>query len=107
MSNPLGKSVLLDDGEFVVVSAAGDGLRRCAGFLERRCGLSAETPNGLECLGAFVQRTDGAWEARISTPIDAASGTDCKVVAASNDRLDAVVALWQARHQARRQTTAS
>jgi hypothetical protein len=103
MNISTGKVFLLDDGSFFVVGADG-GAQGSAGFLERRCAISPETPNGTECLGAFVQRPDGKWEARISTKFDMASRSDCKILSTSSERVDAIVALWRARHEAQRQT---
>jgi UDP-N-acetylglucosamine 2-epimerase len=95
--------MLLDDGRYFVVTASG-GLQSNAGFLERRCAVSAATPDGSECLGAYVLGLNGDWEARISTKFNIASSSDCMIVEISNDRLDAIVALWRARHGAERET---
>jgi len=94
------RTLILDDGEYYVVLAEHQ-LADCAvGFLERRCAVSGDTPNGRECLGAFTRANAGGWTARISTEFDRRTGNECHVVAKGVMRLDAIAALWQSRRNA-------
>jgi hypothetical protein len=95
------RTLILDDGEYYVVLASHQEANRAVGFLERRCAVSDETPNGRECLGAFTRAGGCGWAARIATEFDPRTGDECHVVAAGVMRLDAIAALWQSRHNAR------
>lgn len=95
------ETLILDDGEYFVVLAAHQPAGTAVGFLERRCPVTSEAPNGRECLGAFTHAQGIGWTARISTEFDPSSGCDHQVVAASVARLDAIAALWRARRCAR------
>lgn len=95
------QTLILDDGEYYVVLAAHQVADGAVGFLERRCAVSDETPNGLECLGAFTRANGSGWAARISTAFDPCTGDECRVVAAGVARLDAIAALWHYRRNAR------
>ena len=101
--------VVLDDGQFYVELCA----ELCAdlershapgtegGFLQRRCYVSVTSPGGYECIGSFGRSGDGCWEASIDAPFDPATGSDRRRLACGTSRLDAVVAIWAARHDAR------
>ena len=94
-------TLILDDGAYFVVLAAHQAADTAVGFLERRCAVSVDAPNGRECLGAFTRDACGGWTARISSEFDAATGCEHQVVATGVARLDAVAALWQSRRRAR------
>ena len=94
------QTLILDDGEYYVVLAAHQAADGAVGFLQRRCAVSEDTPNGLECLGAFTPFNSGGWSARISTEFDPRTVEECRVVASGVARLDAIAALWQSRRNA-------
>ena len=94
--------VVLDDGEFYVELNDDDFPASDApGFLQRRCYVGVTTPEGYECVGAFGRRRDGKWLASIDTTYDDTTDSHCFVLGPLDERLDAIVALWGARHQAR------
>ena len=62
--------------------------------------MSASTPGGFQCIGAFTKQPDGRWEARITKVYDHADDSDCTLVAKDVDRKDAIVALWKAKFDA-------
>lgn len=94
------ENVLLDDGEFYVEHNAGYPLERGNGFLLRRCKVTLTTPGGYECVGGYNQKPDGQWCADVHVLFDEASDSDCCRVGVYGDRLDAIAALWLARHTA-------
>jgi hypothetical protein len=107
--------VVLDDGQFFVelnaqIRADIDAFDAtnvpgvpCAqgGFLLRRCYVSVTSPGGYECIGSFACCDDGRWEASVDAAFDPATGTDSRRVARGASRLDAIAAVWAARHEAR------
>ena len=100
MTTRLRETLILDDGEYFVVLAAHQPAGAAVGFLERRCAVTSEAPNGRECLGAFTHAQGIGWTARIATEFEPAAGCDHHVVAAAATRLDAIAALWRARRYA-------
>lgn len=100
------KGVLLDDGEFYIEHNATCELTQGNGFLHRRCQLSRCTPGGYDVVGGYELRWEGKWRADISIqPPDRADGEwepedECRVLGHFVDRLDAIAALWLARHDA-------
>ena len=100
MAVQIGQVVLLDDQEFYIVLNETDPVDVAGGFLERRCFVSATTPGGFECIGSFVLRADGRWDARIAKVHDPVDDCDCTVVASGVERMDSIVALWKSRHDA-------
>ena len=101
MTIPSRQTTILDDGDYYVVLAAHQVADCAVGFLERRCSVSDEAPNGRECLGAFTRSDGGGWAARISKEFDPRTGDECHVVAVGVARLDAITALWHSRRNAR------
>ena len=96
------RTILLDDGLYLLsVSDLHQG-RFSFGELECRCPIMDSAPRGVQCVGAFFVGTDGQWTARIAAPFDRATFANSMVVAASVSRLDAIVATWHARHRAAR-----
>ena len=93
------QNVILEDGEFLVVLHDGHRTELSAMFLERRCGVSPETPRGLECVGACVPTPGGLWEARIAVRTCAAYPEGVRIVVSGAARLDALVSLWRARRE--------
>ena len=94
------RALVLDDGQFYVeLQDPGQG---AAGFLQRRCYEGATSPDGYECVGTCQREDGGAWLAQLDAAYDAQSGSACKVLGPYRERLDAIVALWSARHRARR-----
>ena len=88
--------VLLDDGEyFVRLDPRSSAAPEMAGVvLEWRSVVS--TP---ERIGSAELQADQSWLARVAAPeADFPSGFE--IVASAEDRLDAIVALWQHRHGA-------
>jgi hypothetical protein len=92
--------VLLDDGEFYIELNCNHDAVIAPGFLERRCERGLTTPEGFECVGGFSKRPDGSWRADINAPWDEESDSDCRVVADGVERMNAIAALWQRRHEA-------
>ena len=98
-ANVSSKCVLEDEDYFVALDD-----RRAEdmsdGQLQRKCLVSSGTPGGVSCVGSFGQDLNGTWSAKIAAPFDPVTGCDCEVVSQGVERLDAVVALWRARHRA-------
>ena len=107
MTKLVRRPIVLDDGEYFVHLANHQPRDTSVGFLERRCPVSAATPGGAECLGAFTCGADCTWQARIATAGNAPADPGFRVVAIGVSRLDAIVALWQSRHEAEAQHNAS
>lgn len=98
--NVTGDVVILDDGLFYVGLNCNYRSDDAPGFLERRCYFGVTTPGGYECIGSFNRGLDGSWTASIDVHYDAATDSDARVLGRFSDRLDAIAALWGARHQA-------
>ena len=94
------KNVLLEDDEFLVVLHDGHRAELSGMFLERRCGVSPETPRGLECVGACAPTPGELWEARIAVRACAAWPEGVRIVVGGVPRLEALVSLWHARRDA-------
>ena len=93
--------VILDDGRYYIELNVNHPRASAPGFLQRRCYVGVTTPDGYECLGSFEQDSrSGLWLASISRPYDEAIDSDCENLGRFPRRLDAVVALWGARHRA-------
>jgi hypothetical protein len=101
MSRKAIQTLILDDGQFYVALAAHQAPEGAVGFLERRCPVTSDAPNGHECLGAFTRSEGGGWTARISTEFDPRTRCEYQVLVAGVMRLEAIAALWQARRHAR------
>lgn len=93
-------AVVLDDGTFHVELNATSPAARAFGFLERRVPVSARHPGGFYCLGSFHMHADGTWRASINVPYDESTGSDSMRVLEGASRIEAIVALWRARHLA-------
>jgi hypothetical protein len=100
MSMKVDQVVVLDDHEFYVCLNDSQAADIACGFLERRCFVSTSAPAGFECVGSFFMRADGTWSAHIAKASDHIDESDFTVVTEGVERLDAIVALWRARHQA-------
>ena len=94
------RTILLDDGEFLIAEVERESPRFQSVFLERRCAITEATPRGRECIGTGFVGAGGTWSARVATAFDVRAGTDAQTVATGVDRLDAIVALWHARRRA-------
>jgi len=101
------RNVVLDDGEFLLALHDGNRAEFSAGFLERRCPVTPETPRGLECVGACTRISDGSWEVRIAVPESARCSNGHHSVVSGVARLDALVSLWRARREAHVRYTSS
>lgn len=100
MSIETNGQVLLDDGEFFVQHNINYPATAGNGFLMRRCRLSLTTPEAAECVGGYDLRLDGKWHASISTAYDERTDSDCRPLGGFVNRLDAIHALWNHRHEA-------
>lgn len=96
-------SIVLDDGSIYVDLNANYEASKAPGFLMCRCDFGPTRPEGVECIGSFGKSTDGTWNARINALYDPLLDSDCRVVASGASRMDAIAALWTARHDAHRQ----
>lgn len=94
--------IVLDDGEFFVEQNTTYALGSGPGLLCRRCGAEPDVSQGFECVGSFELRSDGLWEARIRTAVDAVASMAARRVGAFPERRRALSALWLARQVARR-----
>jgi len=94
------RAVIVDDGEFYI--ELNDNVDACIapGFLQRRCYVGVTTPGGYECVGSFQRDARGLWHASIDALYDQHSGSDSRSMGQFTQRLDAIVALWQCRHEA-------
>lgn len=101
MTNQNRQSVILDDGEYFVVLAMHQVADGTVGFLERRCAVSGDAPNGHECVGTFTRAANGGWAARLASEFDPATGREYHLVADGVMRLEAIVSLWRSRQLAR------
>lgn len=93
-------AVLLDDGEYYVQHNSNYPADRGNGFLQRRCHYSLTTPGGWECIGGYDQKPNGSWTADIAAPYDEETDSDVRVLGEFENRLDAIHALWNHRHEA-------
>lgn len=92
--------VLLDDGTlYTALDPNASNPEDAPGQLRVRCAAGVRTPYRFDCIGEFRQQNDGSWMAYI----DAGDG-GAFVVATDVSRLDAICALWRARHRARSQS---
>jgi hypothetical protein len=91
---------LLEDEPYELLLDPSQASDIAGGFLQRRCFVSAATPDGFEVLGAFTMASDGTWEARITRAPDTREGNGYTVVARRVERAEAIVALWRARFDA-------
>jgi hypothetical protein len=101
MSSVSQPTILLDDGEYFIALGAGRDQAIAAGFLEHRCPRSDAAPRGAECVGAFFGSSGGTWSARIASAADERPEIEYETIVAGAERLDSIVALWLARHDAR------
>jgi len=99
MSIETNGAVLLDDGEYFVQHNVNYPPSAGNGFLMHRCQYGLTTPEGAECIGGYDLKLDGKWHVDIARyPDDDAA--DCRVIGRFDNRLDAIHALWQHRHEA-------
>ena len=91
---------VLEDDDFCVALNHSQAEDAANGRLQRKCFVGPHSPDGLSCVGSFGQDANGTWSAKIAAPLDPLTDSDCEVVARGVERLDAIVALWQARHRA-------
>ena len=94
------RRTLLDDMDYQVVLDDRRSPDIADGVLERRCLTSSSTPAGSACVGGFEMQRDGTWTAWVAAPSATQSGADRRIVTAGVERMDAVVVLWRARHDA-------
>ncbi len=92
--------IILDDGKFFIDLNCNYEASNAPGFLERRCAYSATTPGGYECIGSFDKALDGTWKADVNATYDPETDGDCFIVAKGVSRMEAITALWRARHVA-------
>jgi hypothetical protein len=92
--------LLLDDGNYYIVLNPHQAASTAAGFLQRRCSVGSATPGGFECVGSFAIETDGRWAAHIAKDCGAVDDSSSTAVTTGVDRLEAIIALWQARRLA-------
>lgn len=92
--------VILDDGAFYIELNCNHSPALAPGFLQHRCYVGVTTPGGYECVGSFEQKPDRMWEASIDIEYDSKTDSDAKSLGRYPTRLDAIAALWAARHEA-------
>lgn len=98
--------VLLDDGTlYIALDPNASNPEDAPGQLRERCAAGVRTPYRFECIGEFRPQNDGSWMAYIDAS-DGGAHPNC-VVATDVSRLEAICALWQARHRARSQSIRS
>jgi hypothetical protein len=95
-----GRGLLLDDGEYFVRHNVNYPPTTGNGFLMRPCYYGLATPEGGECAGGYDLKLDGKWLVDIATHYDENTDADCRVIGRFVNRLDAIHALWQPRHEA-------
>ena len=100
MTTETNGAVLLDDGQYFVQHNINYPATAGNGFLMRRCCYGLTTPEGAECLGGYDLQLDGKWHTSISAPYDERTDSDCRWLGRFDNRLDAIHALWQHRHEA-------
>ncbi|MFM0514909.1 hypothetical protein [Paraburkholderia sp. RL17-373-BIF-A] len=100
MTTETNGAVLLDDGEYFVQHNVNYPPTAGNGFLMRRCRYGLTTPQGAECVGGYDLKLDGKWLVDIATHYDEDTDADCRVIGRFENRLDAIHALWQHRHEA-------
>lgn len=87
--------ILLDDGEYFIQHNANYPLESSNGFLmKRRSFGEADAIGGYDC------QIEGKWHVDVTASWDDETETDCRTVGSFDDRLDAIAALWLARHEA-------
>lgn len=86
---------LLDDGRYFAVAV----LSTEHEDDEAPVFMYAHEMRGDSCVGTCLPQTDGAWEARITVLYDDESNSDSLLVGSFDQRMDAIVALWQSRFQ--------
>ena len=91
--------VVLDDGEYFIELNPNMQPAEAPGFLQQRWYVGVTTPGGYECIGSFERHAGDEWEASIDTSIDD-NGSDSRRLGRFAQRLDAIVTLWTARHDA-------
>lgn len=92
--------IVLDDGSYYVELNVNSDPHDAPGFLQRRCAVGLHTPGGYECLGSFNPTPGGAWRADVNAPYDNTTDSDARDLGRFADRVDAILALWAARHDA-------
>lgn len=92
--------IILDDGTFFIELNCNHEAGDAPGFLNRRCAHGPTTPGGYECVGSFDKASKGRWNASVDTRYDPATDSDSRLVSTGTYRLGAIIALWQARHDA-------
>jgi hypothetical protein len=99
--NMVSELVLIDDGTFYIERNVNGDPATTNGFLLRRCATGVTTPGGYECVGGYACSVSGAWQASINAPYDESADSDCRVLGDGfKTYLDAIAALWSARHEA-------
>lgn len=93
-------TLLLDDGEYLLLLKHRGPLAAGLGYLFRRCRVSEAAPEGLECVGGYDLQLFERWSASITVPYDAAIDSDCLCLGCFNDPLTAICTLWRQRHLA-------
>ncbi|MDR6495169.1 hypothetical protein J2797_005085 [Paraburkholderia terricola] len=99
MTTETNGAALPDDGEYFMQPNGNYPATAGNGFLMRRCCLSVIRHRGIECLGGYDLKPDGNWLVDIATHYDLDTDADCRVIGRFENRLDAIDALWQHRHE--------
>jgi len=89
--------VVLDDGRFYVefVETGAD-----RGYLRRRCYVGVTTPDGCECVGSLERSPSGIWRSQIDVKYGREGDRDHRDLGSFGSRLESIMALWNARHDA-------
>lgn len=92
--------LLLDDGTYYIERNSNGDPKTTNGFLQRRCSIGTTTPGGYECLGSYDRAPSGEWRASINAAYDANSDSDARELGRFKRNVEAIAALWKARHEA-------
>jgi hypothetical protein len=93
-------TVILDDGDYSVELHPGFPELEAPALLRRQCYYGVTTPDGYEYIGRVELSDEGLWRATVVQQYDPRTDTDTLVIGNYKGRVYAIVALWQARHQA-------
>lgn len=87
--------IMLDDGEYFIQHNENYPLENGNGFLMKRRALGEA-----DAIGGYEFKIDGKWHVDVTTAWDEETDSDCRMVGVFDERLDAIPALWLARHTA-------
>lgn len=91
--------IILNDGQYRIHLNRHFNPATAPGFLEVHCPLP-RIPAGYEHIGSYEQLADGRWKAVIDIPHSIETGENWRMIYRGRNRLDAIAALWMARHDA-------